>query len=137
MQAIMANKQHHVQKVKELFKNLDHNHSGAITLRGMERRIQDENVKAYFNSLELDVQDAWTFFKLLDTDEGHTVEAEEFIMGCMRLRGPAKALDVAKLMHETQMTSKHLHAFMAYVETALTALAKSQGLHVAGEDSES
>ena len=33
-----------------------------------------EAVKAFFESLDLDVWDAWSFFKLLDSDGGGMVE---------------------------------------------------------------
>jgi len=128
MQQIMANKQNHVKKVKELFQDIDCDNSGFITLQELESRMEDAAVQAYFNSLELDVHDAWTFFKLLDTDEGHTIEIEEFIMGCMRLRGPAKALDVARIMHENQLISNHLTSFMHFVEKHLTIMAKAENI---------
>ena len=38
--------------------------------------------------------------RLLDMDSGGAVEIEEFLMGCLRLRGNAKAMDIAKLCHD-------------------------------------
>mmetsp|Transcript_3781 Transcript_3781/g.8679 ORF Transcript_3781/g.8679 Transcript_3781/m.8679 type:complete len:393 (+) Transcript_3781:1-1179(+) len=130
MQSIIANRHYHATKMKGLFQDIDSDQSGFITLQELESRMEDEAVKAYFTSLELDVHDAWTFFKLLDTDEGHTIEIEEFIIGCMQLRGPAKALDMARLMHENQLISKHLTEFMLYVEQQFLVLAGDESLEI-------
>lgn len=59
-----------------------------------------EAVKAFFESLDLDVWDAWSFFKLLDSDGGGMVEIEEFFLGCLRFRGAARAMDVAKIIQD-------------------------------------
>lgn len=40
-------------------------------------------------------------------------------MGCMRLRGSAKALDVAKLMFDQHWAVKQQVTFMQFVETEL------------------
>ena len=40
-----------------------------------------------------DIWDAWTFFKMVDDDGGGTVPMDEFLMGCLRLRGQARAVD--------------------------------------------
>jgi len=126
VQSIMANKELHVKKIQQLFHDIDRNSSGHITIQELEKRIEDTEVQAYFASLELDIHDAWTFFKLLDTDEGNTIQIEEFLLGCMRLRGSAKALDMAKLLHEQQLLSKHLAAFTLYVEHQFALLAEHE-----------
>ena len=41
-----------------------------------EEKIGCPAVREYFESLGLDIWDAWTFFKLLDLDAGGAVEAE-------------------------------------------------------------
>ena len=40
--------------------------------------------------------DAWSFFKLLDLDQGGAVSVDEFLMGCLRFRGAARAMDVCR-----------------------------------------
>ena len=59
-----------------------------------EEKINCPEVREYFESLGLDIWDAWSFFKLLDLDAGGEVEIDEFLMGCLRLRGAARAIDV-------------------------------------------
>ena len=59
---------------------------------------------------------AWSFFKLLDLDSGGAVEIEEFLMGCLRLRGSARAIDIAKLIHDQAWLLKNQSHFWTFVE---------------------
>ncbi|CAE7247584.1 scn4ab [Symbiodinium natans] len=100
IQSILNNKEAHIEKIKMLFTEIDAAESGVITFQMFQERIMSQEVKTYFESIDLDVWDAWTFFKLLDMDAGGAVEIEEFLLGCLRLRGNAKAMDIAKLCHD-------------------------------------
>jgi len=122
MQNIIQNKEAHIRKVKSLFTNLDADDSGYISLVELEENMHKKSVRTYFEALELDVADAWTFFKLLDTDGGAAIEIEEFLLGCLRLRGPAKALDLARMQHDQQWMANSLGTFMGHVEVALRKL---------------
>merc|ERR1712187_459058 len=106
MQNILSNKNKQLDKIKQLFNKMDSDTSGGISLEELEWCLQDRTVQAYFEYLELDVSDAWTFFKLLDTDGGNSVGLDEFLLGCMRLRGYAKAIDMAALIKETEWLNK-------------------------------
>ena len=62
--------------------------------------------------------DAWTLFLSLDHNEDYQILPEEFLEGCLRLRGTAKAIDVYMLrrqisklgmqMSEAACTQEHL-----------------------------
>lgn len=69
--------------------------------------------------LGLDVDDAWSFFKLLDLDDGGDVEIEEFLMGCLRLRGTARAIDIGKIIHDQTWLIKNQGKFQTWVEVEL------------------
>lgn len=45
-------------------------------------------------SLGISTDDVWTLFMLIDNDDSGMVDIEEFVSGCMQLRGPAKSLQV-------------------------------------------
>ncbi|CAE7541979.1 scn4ab [Symbiodinium sp. CCMP2456] len=65
---------------------------------------------------ELQAIEVWTFFMLLDGDSGQEIDMEEFLFGCMRLRGNAKALDLAKLMQSHAWMVKKQVDFMMFCE---------------------
>lgn len=113
---ILENRSKYVSKLRTLFESLDDSHSGVITLDTLEEHIQNEQVQAFFRSMELDIQDAWSFFKLLDQEGSGFVEIEDFLVGCCKLQGGAKSMDVAMMYNEQQWLSKKLLSFMQYCE---------------------
>eukprot|EP00439_Symbiodinium_sp_Y106_P010716 s4611_g1.t1 len=97
------------------------------------------------------VEDAWSFFKLLDRDGGGSeprlicfteyvvqtklramaqgavlqaadirnpdaVEVEEFLKGCLRFRGQARAIDIGQLLHDQGWLLRHQSRFHTYME---------------------
>ncbi|CAK9079254.1 Probable voltage-dependent R-type calcium channel subunit alpha-1E (DOE-1) (Voltage-gated calcium channel subunit alpha Cav2.3) [Durusdinium trenchii] len=122
MQSMMQNKETHLNKIKDLFAKMGAHESGCITFSMFEDKINDPDVRAFFESLDLDIWDAWTFFKLLDTDGGGMVEVEEFFMGCLRFRGTARSMDVAKLIQDQRWLIHHLSSFEAFMESELNCV---------------
>lgn len=116
---ILANKQAHLEKVRELFNKLGAENTGGITYLMFEEKITSPEVKEYFESLGLDVWDAWSFFKMLDLDDSGAVDIEEFLMGCLRVRGTAKAIDIGKIIHDQTWQIKEQGKFQTYVESEL------------------
>ncbi|CAK9056762.1 unnamed protein product [Durusdinium trenchii] len=122
MQAMLMNKEQHLQKIQLLFEQLGSDDSEVITLKIFEENINSPEVRAYFEALGLDVWDAWSFFKLLDSDGGGSVDVEEFFMGCLRFRGSAKAMDVGKVIQDQASLMKHQSRFQKIMEVELRRL---------------
>eukprot|EP00440_Ansanella_granifera_P067531 gb/GFBE01073249.1/.p1 GENE.gb/GFBE01073249.1/~~gb/GFBE01073249.1/.p1 ORF type:complete len:660 (+),score=121.15 gb/GFBE01073249.1/:1-1980(+) len=93
------------QRVNQLFDILAGKKSGdkrsELTVIDIQEAFEDEKMAALFMSLDVDVHDIWSLWKLLDVDGSGAVDADEFFYGLMRLRGPAKTVDVAKLLQDS------------------------------------
>merc|ERR1712107_826755 len=50
----------------------------------------------------ISVSEAWGLFRLLDLDNSGGVDIHEFTMGCLRLKGEARTIDVATMMYENK-----------------------------------
>ncbi|CAE7025570.1 Scn11a [Symbiodinium sp. CCMP2456] len=124
VQSMLANKEMHLQKIRALFSQLGSQQSGTITFGQFEEKINSAEVREYFETLGLDVEDAWSFFKLLDQDGGGSVEVEEFLRGCLRFRGNAKAIDIGQLLHDQSWLIRHQSRFHTYMEMELQKLMK-------------
>ena len=74
--------------------------TGSLTLMEVELMMKDEDIKAALAALDLVVPDPWRFFMLLDLNGNGEVTEDEFVEGCLRLRGPARTFDVASLTEE-------------------------------------
>merc|ERR1712045_103249 len=79
----------------------------------------DPRVQAFFMSLELEAIEARRLFRLLDIDETGSVDSEEFVVGCMCLKGGAKTMDVAALFMEVRRMGKTLARILDRVEHEL------------------
>ncbi|CAJ1385656.1 unnamed protein product, partial [Effrenium voratum] len=119
LQSILANKQAHIEKIRYLFNEIDAEDTGVITYQMFQNKVGTKEVQTYFESIDLDIWDAWSFFKLLDLDNGGAIEVEEFLMGCLRLRGSARAMDMAKLCHDQAWLIKNTARFWTFVEEEL------------------
>jgi hypothetical protein len=88
--------------MRNLFEELDRNDSGEISLQELESHMQEPKVVAYFNALNLDLKQVNKLFNLMDLDKSGTLDPEEFVFGCLNLKGNAKTLDMAILQYETR-----------------------------------
>ena len=53
-------------------------------------------------SEDLDISDAMGLFSVLDSDGTGAIEHAEFLVGCLRLRGGAKAVDMVRVQMEQE-----------------------------------
>eukprot|EP00441_Pelagodinium_beii_P007834 CAMPEP_0197689764 /NCGR_PEP_ID=MMETSP1338-20131121/107345_1 /TAXON_ID=43686 ORGANISM="Pelagodinium beii, Strain RCC1491" /NCGR_SAMPLE_ID=MMETSP1338 /ASSEMBLY_ACC=CAM_ASM_000754 /LENGTH=235 /DNA_ID=CAMNT_0043272137 /DNA_START=155 /DNA_END=862 /DNA_ORIENTATION=- len=106
LQAVQEELKRNKNYIAELFKSLDIENTGSLTLRDFERSFEDPNVKTFLHSLDLDTGDAWSLFKMLDTEGQGQVDTKEFVEGCMKLKGSAKAFDLAGIAHENKWMKK-------------------------------
>mmetsp|Transcript_27983 Transcript_27983/g.63323 ORF Transcript_27983/g.63323 Transcript_27983/m.63323 type:complete len:731 (-) Transcript_27983:245-2437(-) len=112
----LASKEKFVARLTNIFKNLDADKSGSLTIDEFEKSLEDETLRAYFASMDLGVQEAWTLFKLLDTDGSHIIDIDEFVSGCLRLRGNAKSIDIAMLTYESRWMIERFSTFTSYID---------------------
>merc|ERR1719158_894452 len=84
--------------MEQVFEELDTNDSGALSLGEFEKHIEDEKLAAF----DLDVSQVRTLFTLLDVDRTGEVDLDEFVSGCLRLKGGAKSLDMAILKYQVE-----------------------------------
>merc|ERR1712232_1098111 len=104
-----------VNKIKELFltnsNSSDDIDKSTITLDDFNRLIADNEIVAYFKALDIDATEAKGLFELLDADGSGDVALEEFVTGCLRLKGEATAVDVVTLIHENKKLAQFVLDF--------------------------
>jgi len=94
--------------MEQIFYELDANGSGELNFDEFESYMEDANIKAFLSTCQLDIAQVRLMFKLLDTDGTGSVDLDEFITGCFRLRGGATSLDVAFLSHKVEEVQKDI-----------------------------
>merc|ERR1711972_527516 len=98
----MRAKENYMRQVSDIFLEMDKDGSNTVTVEEFKGAMKDKKVLAYFNALELDFTDIMTLFVLLDRDQNGSINLEEFLRGCMRLKGAARTFDIAKLQYEAE-----------------------------------
>lgn len=112
IQEEMMRKDSMINQMRELFHEIDADGSGTISWQELKSNLTDESMKAYFSLMQIETEEAKGLFQLLDVDESGEVAIEEFIMGCMRLKGAAKSIDLAALLYENKRLHHMLHRYM-------------------------
>jgi len=107
------------RKVKQLFEDIDSSGDGCITFFELEKELDKDNIRAYFEYLGISPGDAWDLFKILDEDESSFIELDEFISGCLRLKGHAKVIDIEKLQYDNRHMRKKLMEFFKQTQDIL------------------
>lgn len=112
----------YVEHMKAIFKEIDQDKSGSVTLTEVEEIFTDEHLSDLMTCLELRPPDARSMFKLLDADGSGSVDIEEFCSGCLRLKGDARSFDVHCLLYESRRQIEKLTTLMSNSETSFTGL---------------
>ncbi|CAE7665311.1 Cacna1f [Symbiodinium pilosum] len=94
LQMLAHERAKYFRAVRRLFQQLDQNADGGITVKEFEVALQEPTLIQVFDALEISADDAWALFTQLDSDGDAHVDAEEFLEGCMLLKGPARSIDV-------------------------------------------
>jgi len=79
----------------KIFEQADKKASGIVTWKEFEECLAYDEVRMYFDAFGFDVEEAKKLFMLLDKERSGEVSLDDFILGSVRLRGPARAVDVA------------------------------------------
>ncbi|CAK0827225.1 unnamed protein product [Prorocentrum cordatum] len=93
-----------IKRLHDLFMELDPGGHGTVTFEGMLEAVLnvDKGLVSSFHALELEVTDVRTLFLMLDRDRKGYINLEEFLLGCFRLKGEAKTLDIMKLQYQSE-----------------------------------
>lgn len=115
------------KNLKKLFQELDdfgqETPDGIFSLDELERYMEDARMKDHFAALDLELSDAWTFFKLLDYDEQGLMDIDRFIDGCLKLKGEAKSLDINTMLYEHKWLLRKVGNLISLVESGFDKMA--------------
>lgn len=113
-----------VKNVKKLFAKADKNDDAEITWAEFQTRMDtdDARLDEYFKAVDLNKAEARNLFKLLDHDNSGSLSADEFVHGCLRLKGPAKSVDLATLLFNSTKTENRWAQHFAKIELKLERL---------------
>jgi len=116
-----------VNHVRELFENTDTDGSGKISWEEFEDQLESKAMREYFKHIDIDISEAQGLFFLLDMDGSGTIDADEFLNGSLRLRGPAKAIEIALIMRTLKWLAEHAQKSRKLQERIIVELVRRTG----------
>mmetsp|Transcript_10890 Transcript_10890/g.19396 ORF Transcript_10890/g.19396 Transcript_10890/m.19396 type:complete len:543 (+) Transcript_10890:25-1653(+) len=121
IQLQLQDKKRFVDTLQTLFMGWDDSGDGMCSLEEFRSHLDDDNTQALLRSLEIESRDAVALFELLDSDGSGEVDLNEFVTGCITLRGGAKAVHMEKV----SSTSKVLFDRMTEIDLKVSTLLKA------------
>merc|ERR1711924_98307 len=109
-------------EVLDTFQEMSPDSDGEITWEHFRDHLKDEKVMAYFMSQGLNILDARQMFRFmdeLDDDPSESMSLSEFIIGMMRLTGPARSCDMQMVLKESQKQMRLLRYIVRLIESKL------------------
>ena len=101
VQEMLAEKDYIVETFKKIFAHSDRDGSGYLDRKEFAEMVSNQKVKDTLMQLGIDsVEAAGDIFTLIDDDESGYVGVEEFVTGCMRMKGGARGVDVVTMIYE-------------------------------------
>jgi len=121
------------RQLLDLFQKADTSHDETITSDEFMSHLDEPFMLDYLQKLQLSpdqVKDSH-FFQLLDTNNDGIVDPSELMSGCVRLMGPAKAVDLAGLAfdfrQEQSINAKHRAQVRSMLRSISAEVKRSKG----------
>jgi Ca2+-binding EF-hand superfamily protein len=106
IQAQMEEESSYLNQIRVIFARSDTDGSGKMTETELQELMTQEDFKEQMECLGIHSTEAHGLFKLLDDDGSGSVSIDEFLSGCIRLKGTAKAVDMITLLFETNKLNR-------------------------------
>merc|ERR1719428_216447 len=87
-----------VNEFVRMFEEADADGNGNVSWDEFTAHMEDDRVKAYFRVLDLNIDEAEQLFVLLDPHKNGEVSIDDFVKGCVRMKGGAKSVDIQTLL---------------------------------------
>mmetsp|Transcript_118080 Transcript_118080/g.329158 ORF Transcript_118080/g.329158 Transcript_118080/m.329158 type:complete len:641 (-) Transcript_118080:86-2008(-) len=114
-------KEMYVSTLTELLEKIDAEGTGIISRLDLKEAFKNDSVRYSFSALDIDIVDSNYLFDMLDLDGCGAVCIEDFVAGCLRLKGNAKSLDIHTLMLEVKHLMGKMDLFLDTTEPPKSA----------------
>lgn len=85
-------------ELMKLFHSIDDDSSNTLTWEEWSTFVARKDAKSLLALLGLDAGKSAEIFNLVDVDESNEIDMQEFVLGCMQLRGGAKNVDIETML---------------------------------------
>mmetsp|Transcript_40100 Transcript_40100/g.114614 ORF Transcript_40100/g.114614 Transcript_40100/m.114614 type:complete len:669 (+) Transcript_40100:3-2009(+) len=122
----LAHKDEYIRQLKKCFQTIDKHNTGLITYDDFCQHLKDPEVLAFVAMLEIELVDLQQFFAVLSNNGAQRVDLETFVIGCIKLKGVAKSMDMMdqciRQRNAIEATRREQRRFEAACKTEFAAL---------------
>eukprot|EP00931_Biecheleriopsis_adriatica_P108406 TRINITY_DN82724_c0_g1_i1.p1 TRINITY_DN82724_c0_g1~~TRINITY_DN82724_c0_g1_i1.p1 ORF type:complete len:587 (+),score=100.57 TRINITY_DN82724_c0_g1_i1:11-1771(+) len=136
MELQLKEKNMFIETLSELFESWGESGDGKCSLEEFTEHLGDKETEALLRTLEIDARDALALFELLDSNATGEINLDEFVTGCITLKGSAKAVHVEKVCNLSMRLAAKIndlddtvHLMMKIVRSNQQALHDAKALH--------
>jgi len=131
MQERLRNQASYLRKIQKLYRRLGKDGCSTITCEEFREHSNAPEMLRLATSLQIDVTDLQIVFDILSGHGQHAIEPWEFVVGCIRLRGVAKSVDLLALSLDHRRNIRRQHEFEAVCLNEFMALRRDLGIFAA------
>lgn len=106
-----ANRQLVFDQLREIFEDADVDKSGTLSYEEVATAIAKPEIYNKLRMIDFPVDDPEQIFELLDYDDSGELTIEEFIVGCLRMKGTAQAKDLLVAQVAVDTMKRHYVQF--------------------------
>eukprot|EP00928_Gymnodinium_smaydae_P049074 TRINITY_DN328_c0_g2_i1.p1 TRINITY_DN328_c0_g2~~TRINITY_DN328_c0_g2_i1.p1 ORF type:complete len:590 (+),score=156.99 TRINITY_DN328_c0_g2_i1:99-1868(+) len=112
------------QRIADLFESNeeDPDDDGETTWAQFRDKLKCATMEDYFRQINVDLSEARKLFELLDADGSGSLDNREMVDGCLRLRGPARALDLAYIAKDVSEICEVIQSQSNMINEILTKI---------------
>lgn len=125
----MEKKEVYIDKLQVFYDEIDDNKDGELGYEEFMAHADSPHMHAFANSLEIDLTDAKQFFQVLSNSGRRAVNIETFVVGCIKLKGMARSMDLMDLVYQHRQAVVHQEMFEKKVFKRLDELRQSTSHH--------
>lgn len=103
-------------QLREIFEDADTDGSGYLTFEEVRKAIQQPEICNKLRMIDFPVDEPHQVFQLLDYDDSGELTIDEFITGCLRMKGTAKSKDLLVAQVALDCMKKHYNTFEQELE---------------------
>lgn len=94
-------------EIRAVFLEADTSGDGAISKDEFDSLLHSSDIVAHFENVGLEIDEVIALFGVLSSDDG-LADYEEMLVGAMKMKGSARAIDTVQIMHQQLQTHRAL-----------------------------
>jgi len=106
------------------FHEIDADITGSISIGALSANLQSPAMAAYCNALGINPGEICDLFQVMDTDNSGSLCLVEFVDACIKLRAPARALDLAQLSLRMKALSDQVEDGISTITEELSSISE-------------